>query len=171
MDESYLPDYHYHRLDEITFEDIARWGVKAVALDIDNTICYDSTVRFIGEAEKWIKNMKKKLPVGIVSNADLTRTVYLKRKLKIPGVGMAGKPKAKAFRKGAALMNVKPHEMAIIGDQIFTDVKGGNDAGCVTVFLDKAAEEKLLRRYYKKLRKKEKPYIEEMLKREKEAKK
>ncbi len=171
MDESYLPDYHYHRLDEITPEDIALWGVKAVALDIDNTICYDSTLRFIGEAEKWIKSMKKLFPVGIVSNADLPRTLYLKWRLKIPGVGMAGKPKVKAFHKGAALMNVKPSEMAIIGDQIFTDVKGGNDAGCVTVFLDKAAEEKVLRRFYAKLRKREEPYIKEMLKREQEAEK
>lgn len=48
------------------------------------------------------------------------------------GVGYishAGKPFSRGFRKAANRLGLSMREIAVIGDQIFTDVFGGNRAG------------------------------------------
>ena len=55
--------------------------------------------------------------------------------LGIPYEGHAGKPKSGGFRRALARMNAAPEEAAIVGDQIFTDILGGNRAGVLTLLV------------------------------------
>ena len=47
----------------------------------------------------------------------------------------AGKPKVGGFQRAMARMGAAPEETAIVGDQIFTDIWGGNRAGVLTLLV------------------------------------
>ena len=55
--------------------------------------------------------------------------------LGVPYEGHAGKPKRGGFQRAMARMGVTPEETAIVGDQIFTDTWGGNNAGVLTLLV------------------------------------
>ena len=55
--------------------------------------------------------------------------------LGVPFIGHAGKPKAGSFFKAMERMGVSPAQTAIVGDQIFTDILGGNRAGVTTILV------------------------------------
>ena len=50
-------------------------------------------------------------------------------------MGHAGKPKPGGFKRAMAQMERTPQETAIVGDQIFTDIWGGNNAGVLTLMV------------------------------------
>lgn len=160
MDLTYIPHYHYKRVTDITVSDVLSWGVGGIALDIDNTLCYDATTKYIGEAEKWINGMKKSgIPMCIVSNGNISRVVKIGKKLGLPYIGLAGKPKKDAFLKGAELLGLDVSDVAFIGDQIFSDVKGANTAGAVSVFVEPPSREIIFFFFYRIRRYRERPYV------------
>ena len=64
--------------------------------------------------------------------------------LDVPYVFLALKPLSKSFRKVLNQYKVTPNEVAIIGDQILTDVKGGNKVGITTVLVEPLSEKEAL---------------------------
>jgi HAD superfamily phosphatase (TIGR01668 family) len=55
--------------------------------------------------------------------------------LKIPFIHKAKKPMGKAFLKAVQNMNLKKEEVVVIGDQLLTDVLGGNRNGFQTILV------------------------------------
>ena len=51
-------------------------------------------------------------------------------------ISHAGKPFSRGFRKAANRLGLSMREIAVIGDQIFTDVFGGNRAGALTCYVE-----------------------------------
>ena len=49
--------------------------------------------------------------------------------LGVPFQGHSGKPKKKGYLRAMERMGAKPEETIMVGDQIFTDILGGNNAG------------------------------------------
>ncbi len=164
MDINLIPMYHYDRIENITVEDINSWGVKAVALDIDNTICYDATKRFIGNSRQWVEKLKNSgLPIVIVSNAGKRRAMKIAKLLDLPCIPMANKPKKAPFFKAAEILGVEVRDIAFVGDQIFSDVKGANEVGAVSVYVEPPSKEIVFYFFYRYRRYREKPIIKHML--------
>lgn len=158
IQDNLLPHYHYQSVDKIGIRDVMSWGVKAVAVDIDNTICYDTTAKFIGGCEKWIKNIiQSGIPVVILSNATYLRAKKVADKLHIPFIALANKPATSGFYKIAEMLDLKMEEIAFIGDQIFADVIGANEAGGVSVLVEPTKTELSFYFFYKYRRFKERP--------------
>ena len=63
------------------------------------------------------------------------RLKHLAEKLQVPFVKGRLKPRKSAFRPALELMNVSPDRVAVIGDQIFTDILGGNRLGLYTILV------------------------------------
>ncbi len=170
MDLSYIPQYHYKRIEDITEEDIASWNVKGIGIDIDNTVCYDATTKFIGSSRQWIERIKKAgIPVVIVSNARRSRASKIAGLLSLDYIALAKKPKTDGFVKGADIIGVDVSELAFIGDQIFSDIKGANDAGAVSVYVEPPAREIVFFFFYRIRRLMERPHIKNMLEIEKNS--
>ena len=164
MDLSYIPQYHYKRIEDITKEDILSWGVEGIGLDIDNTICYDATTKFVGNSRQWVEEIKKAgIPLIIVSNANRSRALKIGKMLSLPYVGLAKKPKTDGFFKAAQMLGLDVKNMAFIGDQIFSDIKGANDAGGVSVYVEPPAKEIVFFFFYRIRRLMERPHIKNML--------
>lgn len=163
MDISYIPQYHYKRIEDITLDDIHSWGVKGIGIDIDNTVCYDATAKFIGNSKSWIESVKNAgIPVVIITNTNKPRARLIARKLKLPFIGRAGKPKTDGFKSGADIIGIETKDLAFIGDQIFSDIKGANDAGAVSVYVEPPAKEILFFFFYRIRRYMERPHIKNM---------
>lgn len=109
-------------------------GCKAILLDVDNTMTtHDNPTPAEGVME-WIDAMKENgLKLIIVSNNNAERVAPFAEKIGLDFVAKGAKPFAKGFREACKKIDVKPNEAVAIGDQIYTDVIGGNLLGAYTV--------------------------------------
>ncbi len=133
----YLPDFITKSVFEMDLQILIDMGVKGIAVDIDNTLV-PMNIRTPGhEAIEWIEKVKSMgFKVCILSNARKHRAKIFMDKLGIHGIGFANKPGRKGYDKAAAYMELDNKECAILGDQLFTDIKGGVKSGFVTVLTE-----------------------------------
>ncbi len=157
------PKYFYDSITDITPEDIIRMGGKAVGIDLDNTTVYDSTLQLFKGVRKWLEDIQKAgLPIVIVTNTyDIRAKLIAKKMGNLPYIYDADKPETECFTKACEMAGgVKMSELVMIGDQLFTDVQGANNAGAISVRVKYKAREVVLFPYFVSIRKKEKIYLE-----------
>ncbi len=131
-----LPTLFVDKVTDIKLCTFRRMGVKAVLLDVDNTLCsHSSKVPLIGAID-WVRKIERSgLKVYIVSNNFEKRVSSIAEIYDLPHVSMALKPFPRGFSKAAKTLKLKKKECVIIGDQIFTDVLGGNLAGMKSILV------------------------------------
>ncbi len=111
-------------------------GIRGIITDLDNTLVpwNDHAVR--PEVDRWIEQAKQAgFKVCIVSNNNLKRGEGLSRRFDVPAVWQAVKPRRRAFRKALEIMELDPAQALVVGDQVFTDVLGGNRLGLHTILV------------------------------------
>jgi len=131
-----IPDEYYHSVYDIDLKSLRERGVEGLILDLDNTL---AAWRF-GEPEprlaRWMDRVKSMgFRPYIVSNDLGPRVELFSRYLDIPGRARAGKPGTGAFREAVAALGLSPDRVAVVGDQIFTDVLGAGRSGCRTILV------------------------------------
>lgn len=157
-----MPKYRYKSVLDISVSDLHKMGAKAVALDIDNTICNDGRTNCIEGLEDWIRNVEDNgIKVMIISNAMPRRPKIVSEMLKLPYIANAKKPKSHTLVQGAQMMGVKINEFAMIGDQVFADVMAANDCGAIPILVDTLKGRTRFPIYYAVRRKRAAPIIAE----------
>jgi hypothetical protein len=73
--------------------------------------------------------------LAIVSNGRPRRVATVSRALDVPGAALVGKPWPRAFRRGLEVLDLPASDVAMVGDQLFTDVAGARAAGLRTVLV------------------------------------
>lgn len=127
----YLPSIFAIDLDKL----VSR-GIRGLILDLDNTLIEWNAPLPNPPLVQWVAQVRGKgLLACIVSNNRRDRVTTFARDLGIPAIPSAGKPRRGAFREAMKLMGTSPDETAVIGDQIFTDVLGGNRLGLHTILV------------------------------------
>lgn len=159
-----VPDYFFERLTDITIEDVKNMGVKALAVDLDNTLVIDFSYRLSAESRQWVDMMRGAgIPVVLVSNTFFHRGLWLSFKCGfVPFVVPANKPYKLPLRIAARLAKTDVSQMAMIGDQLFTDILCANNAGAVSVKTEPIQDEIIFAGHFKRTRKKEKEYLENL---------
>ena len=159
-------------LPEVVFEDIYRIppgyfedrGIRGVVFDIDNTLAPNGSPQPDARAARYLESLQSRgLKLCILSNNSRERVERFCGESGLPFVYKSGKPKKRAFQAALDLMELPPEQTAMVGDQIFTDILGGNRAGLDTVLVlpfDRneklfikfklLMEKPFLRRYYRK---------------------
>ena len=133
----YLPDFIAKSIFEMDLKKLKDMGIKGLAVDIDNTLVPMNVKEPSEQAAEWVEKAKTMgFQICILSNAMNHRAELFMDKLGIHGVGFAQKPSRKGYDKAAERMGLTHRECAILGDQLFTDIKGGVKAGFVTVFTE-----------------------------------
>lgn len=136
MFESYFPQMFKDRIQDIELETLAEKRIKGLILDIDNTLVPSHVKDADENAVRWIERVRNAgLKACIVSNASKKRVVRFNERLQVLAIPRASKPGSKAFLKAADMMGIQPGEIAVIGDQIFTDIRGGNKLGMYTILV------------------------------------
>ncbi|HEX3000389.1 MAG TPA: YqeG family HAD IIIA-type phosphatase [Armatimonadota bacterium] len=131
------PDLKAASVSEIDLEALRARGITALLLDLDNTLVRWRRREIRPEIAAWIQRARElRFQLYIVSNAGHARRVApVAQELDVPFIVRAVKPRRRAFRWVAAQLKVAATQTAVIGDQIFTDIVGGNRAGMVTVLV------------------------------------
>lgn len=136
MSEIFFPDIYVNSIRDITAELLENKRIRGLILDIDNTLVPNHVADADENAVEWVGKMKAAgYKLCIVSNASRKRVIRFNDKLKLDAVHRAMKPGTRAFRRAGALMGLENKNIAVVGDQIFTDVYGGNRAGMLTILV------------------------------------
>ena len=115
--------------------------IKALILDVDNTLI-DYNKNLSQDIVKWSHELQGQgIKMYILSNTNKKQKVEdVAKKLEIPYEYLAKKPFKNGFKKVEAKLNVKSKEIAVVGDQIFTDIIGGNRCKMFTILVDPVDE-------------------------------
>lgn len=131
-----LPDYYVQNLAAIPLTSLYRQGYRAMVVDLDNTLTHWNDNQISPEVKNWQeKAAELGFRICLVSNNHSDRVRRVALELGLPWVCDAGKPRRKAFFQAMEKLGVKPAQTAVVGDQIFTDVLGGNRAGLYTILV------------------------------------
>ncbi|WP_141431437.1 YqeG family HAD IIIA-type phosphatase [Bacillus sp. 03113] len=141
MLKHFLPDQHVKSILEITPDFLKAKGVKGIITDLDNTLVEWDRPYATPTIIKWFEEMKKNnIKVTIVSNNNESRVKAFSEPLNIPFLFQARKPMRRAFKRALLVMNIKKEEAVVIGDQLLTDVLGGNRSGFQTILVVPVAQ-------------------------------
>ncbi len=122
---------------DVTAEELKANGIRGVILDLDNTLVLWQQEEMTEEVVAWLESLKAAgLKLCILSNSILSkRSERIAARLGCPNVRMARKPARSGFKRAMEAMGTAAQETAIIGDQVFTDIWGGNRAGIYTILV------------------------------------
>lgn len=136
MFEKFIPDLFVDKIQDIDFKMLINKKIKGLILDIDNTLVPYHTMEADDNAVKWLEKVEAAgLKACIVSNNSEKRVIKFNERLKLPAIHKALKPGKRAFMQAMKLMKISPQETAVIGDQIFTDIYGGNRLGIFAILV------------------------------------
>lgn len=131
------PNIYLNKVEEITIQTLIKNKIKLLILDVDNTLI-DYYKNLSEEVIKWAKEMKGQgIKLYILSNTNNEEKVKkVAQKLDIKYKHFAMKPLKRGFKYIQKETNIKPENIAVVGDQIFTDVLGGNRSKMFTILVD-----------------------------------
>ena len=151
--KQFLPDQHVRSIFEITPEKLKEYGVKGIITDLDNTLIEWDRPNATPQLEEWFLKMKEQgIQVTVVSNNNEQRVKDFADPLGIPFIHSARKPFVRAFKRAIREMQLQPDEVVVIGDQLLTDVLGGNRVGLHTILVVPVAQtDGLVTRFNRKI--------------------
>ncbi len=147
----FRPDIKLDRITEITVPLLEKYGIKALILDVDNTLSTHHGQHLTEGLEDWLKYMKESgIKLTILSNSTDKRLTPFAEKIGLDFISLGLKPLPFGYLRALKRLGTEKSETAIIGDQIFTDIIGGKSAGVKTVLLTLIEPEKSLRFRFKR---------------------
>lgn len=121
------PKLYLNSVKEITIETLKKHQLKALLLDVDNTLI-DYEKNMPEGVEEWASRVKAKgIKLCILSNSNHKEKVEgVAKKLDIPYIHFAKKPLKSGFKKAQKMLQIPATNIGVVGDQIFTDIIGAN---------------------------------------------
>ena len=116
-------------------------NIKGLILDVDNTLI-DYYRNLVEGAEKWCEELKNEgIKCIILSNSNKKRKVEeVAEKLNIDYIMFAKKPLKSGFKRALSKLELKPEEVAVVGDQLFTDVIGAKRMNMFSILVKQVGE-------------------------------
>lgn len=140
-----------------------RMSVKGLILDVDNTLTTHGNPNPSEGVAEWIKTMLSSgIKLCIVSNNKHKRIEPFAKLLNIPFVSSGAKPFTVGYKKAVKIMKLPKENIAAVGDQLFTDIWGGNAANIKTIYVFPIQPEKNILFKFKRLL--EKPFMKNIRK-------
>jgi uncharacterized protein len=135
-DAVFSPDLYYTSVLAIDLDDLRAAGVRALLLDLDNTLLPRDTNVVPEDTKDWAGRVHAAgFEVCLVSNNWHERVKAVADELGFRLVDKALKPLPFAFRRALSACGCYASEAAVIGDQVFTDILGGRFLGMTTVLV------------------------------------
>ena len=131
------PKAHFNNVKEISIEFLEKNNIKALILDVDNTLIdYDKKLEV--STIEWANKLKESgIKLYILSNTNKKEKVEkVSKELKIKYEYFAKKPLKIGFKKVQKELQEKSENIGVVGDQIFTDIIGGNRCNMFTILVD-----------------------------------
>lgn len=136
LSQYFIPDVYLENIYSIDIKKLKeKKNIKGIILDLDNTIVPWDTKYLDEEVILWTEQIKQiGMKICLVSNTHYNISDIVS-KLDIPYLYSRYKPRSKPFLKAMKIMNTNNRETAVVGDQILTDVLGGNLLHLLTILV------------------------------------
>ena len=131
-----IPDYVFESIYDITPALLQQNGVRGVLIDLDGTMASRKAALPPDTLAPFVRALHDAgLRVLVFSNNGASRVGRFCDALGVDYMSRAVKPLSFGFRRAAKRLGLPLHEIAVVGDQIFTDVLGGNSVGALTCYV------------------------------------
>ena len=133
----FYPKMYLKNVKEIEYNDLEKNNIKAIILDVDNTLI-DYYKKMLDGVDIWCNNLKQKgIKFCILSNSNKKEKIEnVAKKLEIPYINFAKKPFKSGFKKASEILKVPNENIAVVGDQIFTDIIGANRCKMFSILVE-----------------------------------
>ncbi|MEB8126713.1 YqeG family HAD IIIA-type phosphatase [Staphylococcus succinus] len=132
----FMPNEYVQSIFQIDFQKLSASGVKGIVTDLDNTLVGWDEAEPTEAVKNWFDKARALgITVTIVSNNNEKRVGSFSKSLNVDYIFKAKKPRGRAFDRAAKSMQLDPSEIVVIGDQMLTDVFGGNRRGLFTIMV------------------------------------
>lgn len=161
--EKYIPDIYAQSIYSINYDKLIDRGIKCILFDVDNTLAlYNEKTPSKRVCDLFEELKIKGFKLVLFSNSGKRRLKPFKEILGVDCCAHAFKPRKDKFLIVLNEYGFMVNEVAIIGDQIFTDILGGNKVGITTILVNPIGKDFLFtipnrireKRLFKKLRNK-----------------
>lgn len=155
--ERYVPDIYKKSIHAINYDLLFSRGIRCLLMDLDNTIAPITMKGPNKKTKELFEELKEKgFKIIIFSNSSKSRVKNFKVELGVDGIYNAMKPLKSKYQKVLDIYKFQEPQIACIGDQLLTDIKGGNKMGLTTILVNPVGvKEKIItrisRHYEKKI--------------------
>ena len=162
----FYPKSYFNKIVDIDVNFFIEKNIKAVLLDIDNTII-DKRHNMVQGLEEWVKILKENnIKICILSNTNKKKKAQnLSDKLDVPFIYFAKKPLKFGFKRAKKILEIEDNKtIAVIGDQVLTDVFGANRCKMYSILvkplkkedifitkINRLIEKQILKSYFKQI--------------------
>lgn len=138
------PDDRFHRVTDISVDYLREKGVRYLVLDVDNTLTTHGHPVPADGVKEWLHLMQTNgISPVILSNNRPERVEPFAKSLNLPCVADGRKPLCGGFERCRALFECQKKEMALVGDQLLTDVWGAHRYGIPALLVEPIEPEKM----------------------------
>lgn len=132
----FRPTYVFDKVTDITPEFLRKKHVKGLLLDLDNTLTTHNNPVVPQSSIEWIELMKQNgIKLMIVSNNHAPRVTPFAEQLGVEFECEGAKPLTLGYSRAIKRMGLENRDIAVVGDQIFTDILGSNLKGIRSIFV------------------------------------
>ena len=130
------PHLKFKGITDIKPEILEKFGIKALLLDVDNTMSTHHGTILTDWLLDWIKYIQDSgIKLLVLSNSKEARIKPFAERINLPYISLGLKPLPFGYLRGVKKLGFKRNQVAIVGDQIFTDILGGRCVGVKTILL------------------------------------
>ena len=152
------PDYMFETFDAITPSFLRGLGIRALLIDIDNTLAPYEQPEPDDRIINWFDALKAAgISASLISNNHPPRVELFNKKLGLDAYAESGKPKSRTLIYAMKKMGSDETNTAVIGDQLLTDALAVHNLGMIALIVPPIKDKTTL--FFKFKRRLEKPYI------------
>ena len=134
--ENYMPDFAVEAVYDLTVESLRKHGIKAVFVDLDNTLIAWNNPDGTPEMKQWLHDLRDAgIRVVVVSNNTQKRVARAVEKFDIDYVYWSFKPFTFGIDRALKQFHVKKEEVVMVGDQLMTDIRAAHRAGIRSILV------------------------------------
>ncbi len=137
------PNRFAPRLHDIELAELTQAGIRGLIIDLDNTLLGFRETELAAEHLAWIQEARDRgFAMVMVSNNFSDRVRSVAAQLRIACIPNALKPLPFGFLRALKHLGLPRKQVAVVGDQLFTDVLGAKLCGNLYTILTEPIETK-----------------------------
>lgn len=146
LNRYFRPDRRYRKIAEVDPRVLWSEGFRGLILDLDNTLVPWRSAVIPEDVLAWARAAKAVgFTLCIASNTRIyTRLERIADILGAVYVTGVSKPRRGGFRRAVELMGLKPEQVAVIGDQLLTDILGARRTGLHAILVDRISDREFI---------------------------
>ena len=131
-----VPEYRFNSFRDVTAEFLLSIGVRAILLDVDNTLEPYEHPTPTKDVTDWLESLRVAgIKTAILSNNNQARVDLFNKEIGMPAVARAAKPFALNLNRMMKLLGCDKSNTIFMGDQILTDVWAAHNAGIKAILV------------------------------------